>query len=45
VFDFNMSLPYISGAVIMALSLLTSFVWLTQKQRQTVPCDAELPLT
>ena len=45
VFDFNMSLPYISGAVIMALSLLTSFVWLTQKQRQTVPYDVELPLT
>jgi DHA1 family multidrug resistance protein-like MFS transporter len=45
VFDFNMSLPYISGAVIMALSLLTSFVWLTQKQSQTVPYDVELPLT
>jgi DHA1 family multidrug resistance protein-like MFS transporter len=45
VFDFNVSLPYVSGAVIMALGLLTSFVWLTEKQRQTVPCDVELPLT
>jgi DHA1 family multidrug resistance protein-like MFS transporter len=45
VFDFNVSLPYISGAVIMVLGLLTTFVWLTEKQRQTVPCDVELPLT
>jgi DHA1 family multidrug resistance protein-like MFS transporter len=31
VFDYNLSLPYISGAVIMVIGLLTTFVWLTRK--------------
>lgn len=39
IFDYNMALPYVSGAVIMAIGLATTFVWLTCRPRQEVELE------
>jgi DHA1 family multidrug resistance protein-like MFS transporter len=36
VFDYNLSLPYLSGAMIMVIGLLTTFIWLTAKPKREV---------
>lgn len=39
IFDYNMSLPYISGAIIMTVGLVTSLIWLTRRAKTDVDLD------
>ncbi len=32
-FDFNLSLPYLSGSIVMFMGLLSTFIWLPKKQK------------
>lgn len=40
VFDINVSLPYISGSIIMIAALLTTLIWLNKQQSETAPIYA-----
>jgi hypothetical protein len=38
-FDYNMSLPYVTGAIIMGVGLVTTIFWLTCRPKTEIELD------